>query len=108
MREIRKFGSIQEVIELPNLTDIQIKSYNTFLQLGKSTEQRENIGLQSAFKEVFPSTKPSGGGRRGSCSTFLGYTLQPPSSARKSVARKTSRTTPASSPSCNSFIKTPA
>ncbi len=40
MREIRKFGSIEEVIELPNLTDIQIKSYNTFLQIDKSSAER--------------------------------------------------------------------
>ena len=78
MREIRKFGTIEEVIELPNLTDIQIKSYNTFLQLGKSAPERENIGLQSAFREVFPIDETERGRQTGLVLDFLEYTLQPP------------------------------
>ncbi len=78
MREIRKFGTIEEVIELPNLTDIQIKSYNTFLQLGKSAPERENLGLQSAFKEVFPIDETERGRQTGLVLDFLEYTLQPP------------------------------
>ena len=78
MREIRKFGSIEEVIELPNLTDIQIKSYNTFLQTDKAAFERENIGLQSAFKEVFPIDETERGRQTGLVLDFLEYTLQPP------------------------------
>ncbi|CAA9560317.1 MAG: DNA-directed RNA polymerase beta subunit [uncultured Truepera sp.] len=78
MREIRKFGSIEEVIELPNLTDIQIKSYNTFLQTDKSALERENIGLQSAFKEVFPIDETERGRQTGLVLDFLEYTLQAP------------------------------
>ena len=65
MREIRRFGTINEVIELPNLTDIQILSYNTFLQKGKSAPERENMGLQSAFKEVFPIDETERGRQTG-------------------------------------------
>lgn len=78
MREIRKFGTIEEVIELPNLTDIQIRSYNTFLQVGKSAPERENTGLQSAFKEVFPIDETERGRQTGLVLDFLEYTLQPP------------------------------
>ena len=78
MREIRKFGTIEEVIELPNLTDIQIKSYNTFLQLGKSAPERADIGLQSAFREVFPIDETERGRQTGLVLDFLEYTLQPP------------------------------
>ncbi len=78
MREIHKFGSIEEVIELPNLTDIQIKSYNTFLQLGKAPSERENIGLQSAFREVFPIDETERGRQTGLVLDFLEYTLHPP------------------------------
>ena len=78
MREIRKFGTIEEVIELPNLTDVQIRSYNTFLQLGKSAPERENLGLQSAFKEVFPIDETERGRQTGLVLDFLEYTLQPP------------------------------
>ena len=78
MREIRKFGTIEEVIELPNLTDIQIRSYNTFLQVGKSAPERANAGLQSAFKEVFPIDETERGRQTGLVLDFLEYTLQPP------------------------------
>lgn len=44
----------EEIIDLPNLIEIQIKSYNQFLQADKFPEDRENIGLQEVFNEIFP------------------------------------------------------
>lgn len=44
----------KEIIDLPNLIEIQIKSYNQFLQANKFPEERENIGLQEVFNEIFP------------------------------------------------------
>src|ERR1700733_7299878 len=44
----------KEIIDLPNLIEIQIKSYNQFLQAEKFPEERENIGLQEVFNEIFP------------------------------------------------------
>lgn len=44
----------EEIIDLPNLIEIQIKSYNQFLQADSFTEERENIGLQEVFNEIFP------------------------------------------------------
>ncbi len=44
----------KEIIDLPNLIEIQIKSYNQFLQTNKFPEERENIGLQEVFNEMFP------------------------------------------------------
>ena len=70
MRDIRTFGSIKEVIELPNLTDIQIKSYDKFLQHGTGGVSAPESRLQSAFKEVFPIDEPNGAVRRGWSSTF--------------------------------------
>ena len=78
MREIRKFGTIKEVIDLPNLTDIQIKSYDKFLQLGVPASQRENLGLHAAFKEVFPIDETERGRQTGLVLDFLEYTLEPP------------------------------
>lgn len=45
MREIKSFGSIREVTELPNLTNIQITSYEHFLQRDVPQAQREMHGL---------------------------------------------------------------
>ncbi len=44
----------KEIIDLPNLIEIQIKSYSQFLQADKYAEERDNIGLQEVFSEVFP------------------------------------------------------
>jgi DNA-directed RNA polymerase subunit beta len=78
MREIRRFGSIKEVIDLPNLTNIQIKSYEKFLQREKPINKRENVGLQAAFKEIFPIDETERGRQTGLVLDFLEYTLVEP------------------------------
>lgn len=44
----------EEIIDLPNLIEVQVKSYNQFLQAEVFPEERENIGLQEVFNEIFP------------------------------------------------------
>jgi DNA-directed RNA polymerase subunit beta len=78
MREIRSFGTITEVIELPNLTNIQITSYDAFLQRDVAPTRRENSGLQAAFREVFPIDETERGRQTGLVLDFLEYTLEPP------------------------------
>ncbi len=54
-RRVRKnFGKIDAVVEMPNLIEVQTNSYKQFLQWGVPVSQREDIGLQSVFKSVFP------------------------------------------------------
>lgn len=53
-RERISFSKKKDIIDLPNLIEIQIKSYNQFLQADKFPEERENVGLQEVFKEIFP------------------------------------------------------
>jgi DNA-directed RNA polymerase subunit beta len=61
MGEIRKrFGRIKRVLEIPNLIDIQKKSYEKFLQKDVEQTKRGNYGLQGAFKSVFPISDFSG------------------------------------------------
>ncbi len=54
------FGKLKEVVELPNLIEIQVDSYVEFLQREIAPEKRKNIGLQAVFKEVFPITSYDG------------------------------------------------
>jgi DNA-directed RNA polymerase subunit beta len=55
MGELRKyFGRIKKVWDIPNLIDIQLKSYEKFLQKDVVPAKRVNSGLQGAFKSVFP------------------------------------------------------
>ena len=48
------FSDMESPIGIPNLLEIQKKSYNTFLQIEELPEKRKNIGIQSAFKSIFP------------------------------------------------------
>ena len=48
------YGKIKHTIDVPNLVDIQKISYDKFLQLGKTSEDRTDIGLQEVFNSVFP------------------------------------------------------
>ena len=52
--ERKSFGKIEEVIEPPNLIEIQTASYRDFLQVGVDAQKRENFGLEAVFREVFP------------------------------------------------------
>lgn len=56
----KNFGKIDLVASIPNLLKLQKDSYETnFLQLGISSDNRKNIGLQSVFKSIFPINDPS-------------------------------------------------
>jgi DNA-directed RNA polymerase subunit beta len=48
------FSRIDSPIEIPDLLEIQKKSYKTFLQIDELPERRKNIGIQAAFKSIFP------------------------------------------------------
>jgi DNA-directed RNA polymerase subunit beta len=48
------FGRLREVIQPPNLIEIQINSYLEFLQKGVPEKQRKPQGLEAVFREVFP------------------------------------------------------
>jgi DNA-directed RNA polymerase subunit beta len=54
-KRIRKtFGRIPEITRMPNLIEVQKRSYDHFLQIGVPAEKREDVGLQEVFKSVFP------------------------------------------------------
>ncbi|RXK53069.1 DNA-directed RNA polymerase subunit beta [Oleiharenicola lentus] len=48
------FGKLREVIQPPNLIELQISSYLEFLQKDTAEKQRKPYGLEAVFKEVFP------------------------------------------------------
>ncbi len=50
----RSFGRIRKIIDIPNLIDIQKRSYDEFLQKDVPAEARKDQGLQAVFKSVFP------------------------------------------------------
>jgi DNA-directed RNA polymerase subunit beta len=52
----RSYSKIEEKwdIEIPNLLDVQLQSFRSFLQDDVPPEQRKNEGLQEVFTSVFP------------------------------------------------------
>jgi len=54
MSERKYFGKIREVIDPPNLIEVQLNSYAEFLQTNLPPSRRKDMGLQAVFKEVFP------------------------------------------------------
>jgi len=50
----KNFAKIKNIIEIPNLIDIQKDSYRRFLQQEASAESRINTGLEAVFRSVFP------------------------------------------------------
>ena len=56
MSQRTNFGKIHEPIEPPNLIEVQIRSYDEFLQRNLPLAKRKDLGLQAVFREVFPIT----------------------------------------------------
>ena len=54
MSERINFGQLKEVIQPPNLIENQIESFKEFLQLETPPTQRQPVGLEAVFSEVFP------------------------------------------------------
>ncbi len=50
----RSYSRIPSSFEMPNLLAVQLESYNDFLQVGVPHEAREDRGLESVFRNIFP------------------------------------------------------
>ncbi len=53
-RERLSYGKIPEIMDLPDLIEVQKASYEEFLQRNTSPEERKDKGLQAVFNEIFP------------------------------------------------------
>ena len=50
----RSFSRLKDVAPLPDLVELQKKSYAAFLQKDVPSNQRAPLGLQGIFQDVFP------------------------------------------------------
>ena len=70
----RNYGKVSEVIDIPDLTQIQTQSFHAFLQQEVSPTRRKNQGLEGILRETFPIESYDG-----SCTLhYLRYTLGRP------------------------------
>ncbi|MDR0547817.1 MAG: DNA-directed RNA polymerase subunit beta, partial [Deltaproteobacteria bacterium] len=60
LRVRKNFGKTEQVTEMPNLIEMQRRSYERFLQKDTPSKDREDYGLQAVFKSVFPISDFSG------------------------------------------------
>ena len=67
-------GRIPDEMELPDLIEVQTKSYGDFLQWDVPPDEREPKGLQEVFLDVFPISSPDGMTRL----EFVHYSFAPP------------------------------
>jgi len=54
VQEIRNFGKLGDAMPIPNLIEIQVGSYNRFLQKEVDIGHRTATGLEGLLREVFP------------------------------------------------------
>ena len=50
------FSKIPATIQIPNLIEVQKRSYERFLQMDRLPSERDDAGLQAVFQSVFPIT----------------------------------------------------
>ena len=54
MEKVRDFSKVGDAAPVPNLIDIQLSSYERFLQQGIDPAQRQCEGLEGLLREIFP------------------------------------------------------
>lgn len=69
----KNYARTQQYTEIPNLIELQKKSYEQFLQKDVDTDRRTNDGLQGVFKSVFPINDFN----NTASLEFVSYTLEP-------------------------------
>ena len=85
-KRIRKnFGKQATIMEAPYLLATQIESYHRFLQADTSPDELEDVGLNAAFKSIFPISSYSGGE---ATLEYINYRIgQPPFDVKECQAR---------------------
>ncbi len=68
------FGKTSNIIDYPDFLDIQLESFEKFVQLDVAPNQREDVGLQQIFNENFPIQDT----RETHILEFLYYTVDTP------------------------------
>jgi len=68
------FASVKKPMPFPDFLEVQLKSFNDFLQLDTPPEKRKNDGLYKVFSENFPIADT----RNNFVLEFLDYYIDPP------------------------------
>ena len=84
MARIKQKANVEEILEIPDLLEIQKKSYKEFLMVEVPADKRKNQGLQEVFDGVFPISDYNGNYEL----QFVGYEFgMPKHSVEESIER---------------------
>lgn len=50
----KSFNEVRDIVSVPNLIEVQSKSFNDLVQLDFLPSERENVGLEKVLRDVFP------------------------------------------------------
>ncbi len=53
-KPIVNFSKLPTVMPMPNLLDVQIRAFEALLQTDAAAKEREDVGLERVFSEIFP------------------------------------------------------
>ncbi len=70
----KTFGKGTDYLSLPDLMEVQKRSYQEFLQANVPPSERQDIGLQRVLKSVFPIKDPN----NQAILEFVSYEIEPP------------------------------
>ena len=82
----KQFGKIKVSLPIPHLLNLQVDSYNVFLQEGRKDRDPE-VGLEGVFRSVFPIEDFN----RTASLEYLGYEISEPKYDQYSFKFKSSK-----------------
>jgi DNA-directed RNA polymerase beta subunit len=59
-KSIVSFAKLTAGMEMPNLLDVQLRAFQTLLQTEAAIQEREDVGLERVFNEIFPISDVNG------------------------------------------------
>jgi DNA-directed RNA polymerase beta subunit len=59
-KSIVSFAKLASGMEMPNLLDVQLRAFQTLLQTDAAAQEREDVGLERVFNEIFPISDVNG------------------------------------------------
>lgn len=74
LRLRKSFAKYQSMVEIPNLIEVQKRSYDQFLQADVDPDRRADVGLHGVFRSVFPIWDYN----RTAMIEYVNYQLEPP------------------------------
>ncbi len=78
------FGQARDLVDIPDMVEVQRSSYRSFFQEGLDPAKRDSIGLQELLEEIFPIESYDGS----FALEFVSYSIDEPSMAQSEAKQR--------------------